>query len=251
VDGYEVKYSDPVTLDVEKSTSGTITITNTKESEPPVEPEKPELTITKTVTPASRVGSSGTFTYTLVVKNNGEETLFSVVVEDVFTGPAGATYTYNYSGGDDEPTFDPETNTFFLGDMEGGATITITYTVDITGRGTHDNKATVRGWTELEDELTDDDDASVELRRSGGGGGGDNPTPTPTPTPPVDIPEEPIPEGPAPVDDSTVEILEEEVPLSPVPKTGVNDNIALMALLMLGSLAGIGALTIRRRSVER
>jgi len=63
-------------------------------------------------------------------------------------------------------------------------------------------------------------------------------------------PEEPTPEGPAPEDDSTVEIVEEEVPLSPVPKTGVEDNIALMALLMLASLAGIGVVT-RRKSIER
>jgi LPXTG-motif cell wall-anchored protein len=248
VPGYTVTYShEEITLGEGNDGDSTITVTNTKRGDEP-DPDEPELTITKSVTPASRVGSSGTFTYTLVVRYNGEGMLYDAEVKDVFSGPAGATYDYGnitFNPNEEGYSFHEESGIFNLGDMEDGDVITITYTVDITGLGTHNNTATVSGTLESQEPMSDEDDASVQLRRPDRDRDRDD-----DPDDPVDIPEEPTPEGPAPEDDSTVEIVEEEVPLSPVPKTGVEDNIALMALLMLASLAGIGVVT-RRKSLER
>jgi len=141
--------------------AGTITVTNTQDGDEPNEDE-PELTITKSVTPASRVGSSGTFTYTLVVRYNGEGMLYDAEVKDVFSGPAGATYNYGnitFNPNEEGYSFHEESGIFNLGDMEDGDVITITYTVDITGLGTHNNTATVSGTLESQEPMSDEDDA--------------------------------------------------------------------------------------------
>ena len=223
------------------------------------------------------IRSGQVVTYTVTVENNGkvplnlwkfEDAIFAtsdveIVKLVLIDGDTEIPLTWYQDEADkkiiyiDLPESAPEEVTLLLEEgsdetdwlfLKPGMSVLLTYTKAMTASYTNTVIATL--FEEDETILTDEDSARVNIRRP------DRPEPPEPPVvppeePPIDIPEEPIPEGPAPVDDSTVEILEEEVPLSPVPKTGVNDNIALMALLMLGSLAGIGALTIRRRSVER
>jgi LPXTG-motif cell wall-anchored protein len=128
-----------------------------------------------------------------------------------------------------------ETDWLFL---KPGMSVLLTYTKAMTADYTNTVIATL--YEADETVLTDDDSARVRIRRPDRP---DRPDPDPDPDP-IIIPEDPIPEGP-------VVIPEEEIPQGPVPKTGVDDNTGLMAILMIGSLAGIGILTRRRRASDK
>jgi LPXTG-motif cell wall-anchored protein len=62
-----------------------------------------------------------------------------------------------------------------------------------------------------------------------------------------DIPDNPIPEGP--IEEPPVVIPEIQPPLADVPQTGDTTNTPLLALLMIGSLGGLAALT-RKKKIE-
>lgn len=214
------------------------------------------------------IRSGQTVTYTVTVENKGQVPLNLSTFDDAIFATSGVNITkLVLIDGDTETPLgwhqdDVDKNIiyvhaplapipeFFVAQDEGGEedwlflkpgmSVLLTYTRAMSAAYTNTVIATL--YEADETVLTDDDSARVRIRRP------DRPDPPTPPTPdPIIIPEDSVPEGPV---DPEVIIPEEEVPLGPVPKTGVDDNMGLMAFLMIGSLAGIGAL-IRKRRLEK
>jgi LPXTG-motif cell wall-anchored protein len=220
------------------------------------------------------IRSGQVVTYTVTVENNGkvplnlwkfEDAIFAtsdveIVKLVLIDGDTEIPLTWHQDEADkkiiyiDLPESAPEEVTLLLEEgsdetdwlfLKPGMSVLLTYTKAMTADYTNTVIATL--YEADETVLTDDDSARVNIRRP------DRPEPPEPPVvppeePPIDIPEEPIPEGPS---TPPAVIPEEEIPLGPVPKTGVDDNDGIMALLMIGSLAGIGVLLRRRRIADK
>jgi uncharacterized repeat protein (TIGR01451 family)/LPXTG-motif cell wall-anchored protein len=210
-----------------------VDITNIYDPEEPPTPQ-PGISLTKTASP-TRVKVGGKVTYTFVIKNTGDLPLFDVTLYD-----------------------DQLDETFEVGDLEEGEAVTITKEYTTRTTGILVNNAEVKGYYDEGVYVTDKDDASVEVYRDSGGGKNDDKPDKPKkpeepekPEEPIEVPEEPIPQGPAIPEkpEPPVEIIvqEEPVPTAPakeLPKTGGNPIALILSGIML---AGVG-LVIRRKS---
>jgi uncharacterized repeat protein (TIGR01451 family) len=216
--------------------------------------KEPGLSILKTVIgPATITGYSGTFTYQITVKNDGEVDLANVKVKDVMTLVPNSTAVYSF-GGTGNIIFDEGTKTFTIGALTAGSEekIIFTYTVNLNQPGTYNNTATVTGeYTdtvtgeegpeEIQKQLTDSDSAQVRIvpptRPNPPGGPSD-------PQPPVDIPDEDTPLTENLIDNPDIIIPEEDVPLGEMPQTG---GVPAALFFGLGALAAGSGLWLRRK----
>jgi uncharacterized repeat protein (TIGR01451 family)/LPXTG-motif cell wall-anchored protein len=218
----------------------------------------PGLSILKEVIgPTTITGTSGTFTYQITVKNDGEVDLTNVKVKDVMTLVSNSAAVYSF-GGTGNISFDEGTKVFTIGNLaaESEENIVFTYTVNLNQPGTYNNTATVTGeYTDavngeegqtatIQKQLTDSDSTQVRIvpptrpnppNPPGGPGNPDNP---------VDIPDQEIPliDNPAAIPD--VIIPDDEVPLGEMPKTG---GVPAALFLGLGALAAGSGLWLRRK----
>lgn len=211
--------------------------------------KNPGLSIVKDVVgPSTITGTSGTFTYLLTIRNDGEVDLQDVVIQDVMGLVTGSTANYTYAGSN----FDPATKTFTIGEMPSKSTdVAITYTVTLDQPGTYTNTATVTGdyitdyigesETPVITTIHDSDDATVSIV---------------TPTTPPDRPKKPS-DPVVPIEDPEVPLVdlpaaiipEDETPLTDMPNTG---GIPAIMLFGLGAfLAGGGALLRRKEKTEK
>lgn len=218
----------------------------------------PGLSILKEVIgPTTITGTSGTFTYQITVKNDGEVDLTNVKVKDVMTLVPNSAAVYSF-GGTGNISFDEGTKVFTIGNLaaESEENIVFTYTVNLNQPGTYNNTATVTGeYTDtvngeegqtatIQKQLTDSDSTQVRIvpptrpnppNPPGGPGNPDNP---------VDIPDQEIPliDNPTAIPD--VIIPDDEVPLGEMPKTG---GVPAALFLGLGALAAGSGLWLRRK----
>lgn len=235
----------------------------------------PGLSIIKSIIGPDLIsGSTGTFTYQLLIRNDGETTLYDVKVKDLLEGNPEA--LYEYSGSYD---FDPETRVFTIGTLENdGEDIIITYNVTFNQAGIYNNNATVSGWFDtdeydemdnpIREELTDSDDATVQLKKPSrppvGPEDPEGPTDPIDPTDPKD-PADPGDDGTGIEGDQDKDIEDEETGIlgdkerdedeaglagdKDTPKTGDDTSIALFVFLLAASGAGIVGLRRRRGKV--
>lgn len=207
------------------------------------------LSIIKSVIGSSEItGNSGTFSYELRIRNDGDMGLKNVTVTDVFD-KSGVTYEYDGDLDFDEGVFE-------IGELPAnsdGDTV-IQYEVHIDSTGTYTNTATVKGCYQEEAVsgensengdgicLEDSDSATVTVKKKSSPS---RPPVTPSdPKPPVVvIPDEPTPEGPA---EPEIIIPDEEIPEGPaLPQTGGGIDPAM--LYGLGILLTGGGLGLRFR----
>ena len=214
----------------------------------------PGLSILKEVIgPTAITGTSGTFTYQITVKNDGEVDLANVKVKDVMTLVPNSAAVYSF-GGTGNIIFDEGTKTFTIGALAAGSeeNIIFTYTVNLNQPGTYNNTATVTGEytdtvtgeegpAEIQKLLTDSDSAQVRIipptRPNPPSGPSD-------PQPPVDIPDEDTPLTENPIDNPDIIIPEEDVPLGEMPQTG---GVPAALFFGLGALATGSGLWLRRK----
>ena len=265
VDGvaYELKSSGTgyqTTEVVANQVNTALVVTNTytkNETQPPV--EGPVLTVTKTAS-ASSVEAGGNVTYTIEVKNTGNETAKNVRMTD--TLPAGLEYvSHEVVSGKNSVVTRGNDVTWQLDDLEPGADVVLKLTVKVssdaaagtvtnTAVATADNAEKVSG------------SASFEVK------GSTDPDPTPTPTninPPYEPddgdddndvvivdPTTPLDPGPSteptteptaePSEEPGVEIPEETTPLAPDPGDGDDANVDITdGETPLGNLPQTGA----------
>ena len=100
----------------------------------------PAITIDKSASPDSISGGSGTVTYTYVVTNTGDTTLFNVLVTDDILGPIGT-----------------------VGTLAPGQSITMTKTVDVDTSTPPTNIGTATGTDVLGEAVTANDSATISV----------------------------------------------------------------------------------------
>ena len=217
----------------------------------------PGLSILKEVIgPTTITGTSGTFTYQITVKNDGEVDLSNVKVKDVMTLIPNSTAVYNF-GGSGGISFDEATSTFTIGNLAAGTeeNIVFTYTVNLNQPGTYNNTATVTGEytdtvtgeegpAEIQKLLTDSDSAQVRIVPPTRPNPPNPPSGPSDPQPPVDIPDEETPLTENPIDNPDIIIPEEDVPLGEMPQTG---GVPAALFFGLGALAAGSGLWLRRK----
>jgi len=162
-----------ITVDVDPSTRGTIvntatvsgneteiTTSNNTDAEPTQIQPQVDLAILKTDSPDPVIAGES-LTYTLAIVNNGPSDATGVMVVD--TLPAGVTYR-SASTGQGTVSGAGQTVTANLGDLDVGASITVTVLVDVdpATRGTIVNVANVSGnETEINPNNNVDDEPTV------------------------------------------------------------------------------------------
>lgn len=217
----------------------------------------PGLSILKEVIgPTTITGTSGTFTYQITVKNDGEVDLDNVKVKDVMTLVTNAAAVYSFSGSG-SISFDDAVKTFTIGALPAGSeeNIIFTYTVNLNQPGTYNNTATVTGEytdivngeegpAEIQKQLTDIDSAQVRIVPPTRPNPPTGPSGPGNPENPVDIPDQEIPLIDTPSNIPDAIIPDDEVPLGEMPKTG---GVPAALFLGLGALAAGSGLWLRRK----
>lgn len=192
------------------------------------------LVVEKTVSPSTINGTTGNFTFTVVVTNNGEYDLENVVLVD------------DMAGLETSRTFEIGNLPAQSGNSETGSHIrTFTYTLTTTSNGTHINTATVTGGFDGVT-LRDTDPATFTLNRPVVNDEDDDDEPRVTPTPPVVIQDTTVPEA-LPTTEAPQEVPAAIVPLAVVtlPKTG--EIPATVFFGLGGLLGGIGVFMRRKK----
>lgn len=162
---FDVTYSsDSITFSA-NALEKAITITNTRTE------DELGIQVTKTANNPSvqLLNGQATFSFSLEIVNTGNRTLRAVEVNDLMTGPSGATLAYSPAPSQGTPGG----AIYDLDDLKPGASATLTYSVTVDRAGQYSNVATATGYYR-EEPVSDNDDAATTAT---------NPPPPESPTP--------------------------------------------------------------------
>lgn len=217
--------------------------------------EEPELLLEKSVSSGNlesevqiSVAPGANVVFTISVINNSDIVASGIMVED--TWPAGLTFN-EYAP--EEADFDVDTMIWTIDELGPGEEATIELLGTVPGDAA--NGTSFENVASIGEDLEDNAIVNIVVTPDDNGGGDDDDTPDEPDEPEIEIIEDLVPEAPIEVvvpdpEPETVVVIEEMVPLADVPQTGINDSIALLAAMMAASLAGLAALTRRRRAAE-
>ena len=177
----------------------------------------------------SSIYPGGAITYTITVENTTAEKATNVVLTDVLDGLVRFT-SYRIGTGATVRTA-PDGGEYKLGDLEAGASVTLTISVYASGARVGDviyNSAYAM-CAEMNAKSWSNEVATEVVRRPSGGGGGTTPTPPTPPTPPT-TPTTPSGGGSStptpPTTTPTETITDDDVPLATAPGLNSTDHFA-------------------------